>query len=86
MNIAVAGTGHVGFSLAVLLAQHNPVAAVDVAPERVERINRRKSTFQDDYSEKYPAEKELSLSAGFMAAFVSHQKANSTFTYSSSAV
>lgn len=63
MNIAVAGTGYVGFSLAVLLAQHNPVTAVDVVPEKVERINRRQSTIQDDYIEKYLAEKELSLTA-----------------------
>ncbi len=63
MNIAVAGTGYVGFSLAVLLAQHNPVTAVDVVPEKVDRINRRQSPIQDDYIEKYLAEKELSLTA-----------------------
>ena len=62
-NIAVAGTGYVGLSLAVLLAQHNHVTAVDIVPEKVEMLNNRKSPIQDDYIEKYLAEKELDLSA-----------------------
>lgn len=62
-KIAVAGTGYVGLSLAVLLAQHNHVTAVDVVPEKVELINQRKSPIQDDYIEKYLAEKELDLTA-----------------------
>ncbi|MBD5370243.1 MAG: nucleotide sugar dehydrogenase [Bacteroides sp.] len=62
-NIAVAGTGYVGMSLATLLAQHNDVTAVDVVPERVEQVNRREAPIQDDYIEKYLAEKELSLKA-----------------------
>ncbi len=62
-NIAVAGTGYVGLSLAVLLAQHNHVTAVDIIPEKVEMINNRKSPIQDDYIEKYLAEKELDLTA-----------------------
>ena len=63
MNIAVAGTGYVGLSISVLLAQHNKVAAVDIIPEKVEMINNRKSPIQDDYIEKYLAEKELDLTA-----------------------
>lgn len=63
MNIAVAGTGYVGLSLAVLLAQHNEVVAVDVIPEKVEKINKRISPIQDEYIEKYLAEKELNLVA-----------------------
>ncbi len=63
MKIAVAGTGYVGLSLATLLAQHNQVTAVDVIPEKVELINRRKSPIQDEYIEKYLAEKELDLTA-----------------------
>lgn len=63
MNIAVAGTGYVGLSLAVLLAQHNKVTAVDIIPEKVDLINRKKSPIQDDYIEKYLAEKELDLTA-----------------------
>lgn len=63
MNIAVAGTGYVGLSLAVLLAQHNKVTAVDVIPEKVDDINRRISPIQDEYIEKYLAEKELNLTA-----------------------
>lgn len=63
MKIAVAGTGYVGLSLAVLLAQHNEVVAVDVVPEKVEKINNRISPIQDDYIEKYLAEKELNLIA-----------------------
>lgn len=62
-KIAVAGTGYVGLSLAVLLAQNNQVTAVDIIPEKVELINHRKSPIQDDYIEKYLAEKELDLSA-----------------------
>ncbi|MDY4414150.1 MAG: nucleotide sugar dehydrogenase [Ruminococcus sp.] len=63
MKIAVAGTGYVGLSLAVLLAQHNTVYAVDIIQEKVELINNRKSPIQDDYIEKYLAEKELDLTA-----------------------
>jgi UDPglucose 6-dehydrogenase len=62
-NIAVAGTGYVGLSLAVLLSQHNHVVAVDVVPEKVDLINQRKSPIQDDYIEKYLAEKNLDLAA-----------------------
>ena len=62
-NIAVAGTGYVGLSLAVLLAQHNRVMAVDIVPEKVEKINNRISPIQDDYIEKYLTEKELDLTA-----------------------
>ena len=62
-NIAVAGTGYVGLSIATLLAQHNHVTAVDVIPEKVELINLRKSPIQDEYIEKYLAEKELDLTA-----------------------
>lgn len=62
-NIAVAGTGYVGLSMATLLAQHNHVVAVDILPERVEKINNKQSTIQDDYIEMYLAEKELDLSA-----------------------
>ena len=63
MNIAVAGTGYVGLSIATLLAQHHRVMAVDVIPEKVEKINNRISPIQDDYIEKYLAEKELDLTA-----------------------
>ena len=63
MNIAVAGTGYVGLSIATLLAQHNHVTAVDVIPEKVELINNKKSPIQDEYIEKYLAEKELDLTA-----------------------
>lgn len=62
-NIAVAGTGYVGLSIAVLLSQHNHVTAVDIVPEKVELINKRKSPIQDEYIEKYLAEKELDLTA-----------------------
>lgn len=62
-NIAVAGTGYVGLSVAILLAQHNHVTAVDVIPEKVEKINNRISPIQDDYIEKYLAEKALDLTA-----------------------
>ena len=63
MKIAVAGTGYVGLSLATLLAQHNEVKAVDIIPEKVELINNKKSPIQDDYIEKYLAEKDLHLFA-----------------------
>ena len=62
-KIAVAGTGYVGLSLAVLLSQHNEVHAVDIIPEKVDLINHRKSPIQDDYIEKYLAEKELNITA-----------------------
>lgn len=62
-NIAIAGTGYVGLSIATLLAQHNHVTAVDIVPEKVELINNKKSPIQDDYIEKYLAEKELDLTA-----------------------
>lgn len=63
LNIAVAGTGYVGLSIATLLAQHNHVTAVDIVPEKVDLINQRKSPIQDDYIEKYLAEKDLDLTA-----------------------
>lgn len=63
LNIAVAGTGYVGLSIATLLAQHHQVTAVDVIPEKVEKINHRISPIQDEYIEKYLAEKELNLTA-----------------------
>ena len=63
MNIAVAGTGYVGLSIATLLAQHNHVTAVDVVPEKVDLINQRESPIQDEYIEKYLAEKDLDLTA-----------------------
>lgn len=62
-RIAVAGTGYVGLSLAVLLAQHNKVTAVDVIPDKVKKVNNKKSPIQDDYIEKYLVEKELDLTA-----------------------
>lgn len=63
MKITVAGTGYVGLSIAVLLSQHNEVKAVDIVPEKVEKINNKISPIQDDYIEKYLAEKELNLEA-----------------------
>ena len=63
MKIAVAGTGYVGLSIATLLAQHHHVTAVDILPEKVEKINRRQSPIQDEYIEKYLAEKPLDLTA-----------------------
>jgi UDPglucose 6-dehydrogenase len=63
MKIAVAGTGYVGMSMATLLAQYNDVTAIDIVPEKVAMINRRESPIQDDYIEKYFAERELSLKA-----------------------
>lgn len=62
-KIAVAGTGYVGLSLAVLLAQQNTVTAVDIIPEKIDLINKKKSPIQDEYIEKYLAEKELQLTA-----------------------
>ena len=67
-NIAVAGTGYVGLSIATLLAQHNHVTAVDIVPEKVDLINSRRSPIQDEYIEKYLAEKELDLTATLDAA------------------
>lgn len=69
MKIAVAGTGYVGLSIAVLLSQHNTVKAVDIIPEKVELINNKKSPIQDDYIEKYLAEKELDLEATLDAEY-----------------
>ena len=63
MKIAVAGTGYVGLSIATLLSQHHEVIAVDIIPEKVELINQKKSPIQDEYIEKYLAEKELNLTA-----------------------
>lgn len=63
MKIAIAGTGYVGLSVATLLAQHHTVYAVDIVPEKIEMINKRKSPIQDDYIEKYLAEKKLDLTA-----------------------
>ena len=62
-KVAVAGTGYVGLSIATLLSQHHQVTAVDIIPEKVDLINNRKSPIQDDYMEKYLAEKELNLTA-----------------------
>lgn len=63
LKIAVAGTGYVGLSIATLLSQHHEVTAVDIVPEKIELINKKKSPIQDDYIEKYLAEKELNLTA-----------------------
>ena len=63
IKIAVAGTGYVGLSLATLLSQKHTVTAVDIVPEKVEKINHKISPIQDDYIEKYLAEKELHLTA-----------------------
>ena len=62
-TIAVAGTGYVGLSIATLLSQHHKVYAVDIVPDKVEKINRRESPIQDEYIEKYLDEKELDLTA-----------------------
>ena len=62
-TIAVAGTGYVGLSISTLLSQHHKVYAVDIVPEKVEKINRRESPIQDEYIEKYLAEKKLDLTA-----------------------
>ena len=69
MIIAVAGTGYVGLSIAVLLAQHNTVKAVDIIPEKVELINNKKSPIQDEYIETYLSEKELDLEATLDAEY-----------------
>ena len=66
IKIAVAGTGYVGLSIATLLAQRHPVMAVDVIPEKVEMLNRKQSPIQDEYIEKYLAEKELNLRLPWM--------------------
>ena len=63
LKIAVAGTGYVGLSIATLLSQYHKVMAVDIIPEKVEMINNRKSPIQDDYIEKYLAERDLDLTA-----------------------
>ena len=63
LKIAVAGTGYVGLSIATLLSQHHDVTAVDIVPKKVDLINSRKSPIQDEYIEKYLAEKELKLTA-----------------------
>lgn len=63
LKIAVAGIGYVGLSIATLLSQHHQVTAVDIIPEKVEMLNKRKSPIQDEYIEKYLAEKELDLKA-----------------------
>ena len=75
IKIAVAGTGYVGLSIATLLAQHHQVIAVDVIPEKVEMLNRKQSPIQDEYIEKYLAEKELNLTATLDGASAS-RKAN----------
>ena len=77
LKIAVAGAGYVGLSIATLLSQHHQVTAVDIIPEKVEMLNKRKSPIQDEYIEKYLAEKELDLKAtldGFESggSFVDH--------------
>ena len=69
IRIAVAGTGYVGLSIATLLAQHHAVTAVDVIPEKVEMLNRKQSPIQDEYIERYLAEKELDLTATLDGAF-----------------
>ncbi|MBR5056655.1 MAG: NAD-binding protein, partial [Bacteroidales bacterium] len=63
MKIAIAGTGYVGLSIATLLAQHHKVVAVDIIPEKVDKINRRESPIQDEYIERFFAEKQLDLAA-----------------------
>ncbi len=69
MKIAIAGTGYVGLSMAVLLAQHNEVKAVDIISEKVDLINQKKSPVQDDYIEKYLTEKKLDLTATLNTEF-----------------
>lgn len=69
MKIAVAGTGYVGLSIATLLSQHHCATAVDIIPEKVELINKRKSPIQDEYIEKYLAEKDLNLEATLDAEY-----------------
>ena len=68
-KIAVAGTGYVGLSIATLLSQHHQVTAVDIVPEKVKLINEKKSPIQDEYIEKYLAEKNLDLTATLDAKF-----------------
>ena len=63
LKIAVAGTGYVGLSIATLLSQHHQVTAVDVIPEKVDMLNRKQSPIQDEYIEKYLAEKKINLTA-----------------------
>ena len=63
IKVAVAGTGYVGLSIATLLSQHHHVTAVDVIPEKIEKLNNKMSPIQDEYIEKYLAEKELNLTA-----------------------
>ena len=70
MKITVAGTGYVGLSIATLLSQHHEVVAVDMIPEKVDLINHKKSPIQDEYIEKYLAEKDLNLTATLDADFV----------------
>ena len=82
-KIAVAGTGYVGLSLSVLLAQHNQVTAVDIVQAKVDMINNHRSPIQDDYIEKYLAEKELNLTATLDAksAFMSgHSRSSNSAT------
>ena len=76
MKIAVAGTGYVGLSIAVLLAQHNTVKAVDIIPEKVEKINNRVSPIQDEYIEKYLKEKGLATGVGDEGGFAPNFKSN----------
>lgn len=71
-KIAVAGTGYVGLSIATLLSQHHHETAVDIIPEKVEMINNRKSPIQDDYIEKYLAEKELNLTVIVLLLYLLH--------------
>ena len=73
-KIAVAGTGYVGLSLSVLLAQHNQVMAVDIVQAKVDMINNHRSPIQDDYIEKYLAEKELNLTATLDAKSALHSQ------------
>ncbi len=73
LKIAVAGTGYVGLSIATLLSQHHKVMAVDIVPEKVELINSKKSPIQDEYIEKYLAEKELNLTATLDAKHIAMQ-------------
>ena len=73
-TIAVAGTGYVGLSIATLLSQHHKVYAVDIIPEKVELINSRKSPIQDEYIEKYLAEKKLDLTATLDAKLLKNWK------------
>lgn len=70
LKIAVAGTGYVGLSIATLLSQHHKVTAVDIVPEKVELINNKKPPIQDEYIEKYLAEKELDLTATFLSCVI----------------